>query len=120
MKSPLPASVEQRALEFIDQGMEIMDAVKAAFEAEEKFIASLLGSNGLSKTGEQVAEVLSERVYHKIRSSGSKAEVAYNPRYVEYAKSKGMTPEQALDSDGSMMEFLLWRPSEHNTIRRDE
>lgn len=38
----IPASITERALVLIENGMEVMEAVKLAFEQEQKFISEMI------------------------------------------------------------------------------
>lgn len=62
----LPESIVMRAEAHILKGVDAMEAIKLAFEEEEKMIVSMLSGSYLNKKGQQVAEVLSRAVYNRI------------------------------------------------------
>jgi hypothetical protein len=68
MQDLLPKSITERALNFMAQGQEPIEAVKLAFQEEENFIASMLSGSFLSKKGHSVAAILSKSVYDKINN----------------------------------------------------
>lgn len=51
-------------------------------------------------------EALSERVYNLIPKRTTKL---WNPRFVRYAASRNMTPDEALAADGNMSNYLCWK-----------
>lgn len=70
----LPKSIEQRALNFMEQGNDSIDSVRMAFEEEENTM--YIAAYGVDmKTGQLKRDVqkeliskMSERVYNKLKS----------------------------------------------------
>lgn len=56
----------------------------------------------------EVSAAIARSVYDSIRATNPVAK--YQPRYIAYAKAHGKTPEEMLASDGSMVNFLCWKP----------
>jgi hypothetical protein len=67
MTNLLPASIEQRAIELIQNGFEPLEAVKRAIENENRMIDSLFGgSNYLTHRGKIANEYASDKFWNRI------------------------------------------------------
>ena len=64
----LPASIEFRALNFMSQGMDAIEAVKQALIEETNFIGSLINSSSkLTSRGQIAADYTFNRVCRKLK-----------------------------------------------------
>jgi hypothetical protein len=55
---------------------------------------------------DEACRILSLRIY---RSIPKNAEKQWNPRFVRYATSRGMKPDEVLAADGNMTGYLCWK-----------
>lgn len=57
-------------------------------------------------------EFIGAQVYQRIRDTiPADAAQRFQPRFVAYAESQGMTPAEVLKRDGSMTNFICWASS---------
>lgn len=61
----LPETIEMRAMNHINKGVEIIEAVKLAIEEELNFLASLYDGGFVSERGNKVTEIMSNRIWKK-------------------------------------------------------
>lgn len=63
----LPASIELRAMKMIENGMDILEAVKAAILEENRMIDSCLADGGfLSAKGKVANEYTANKFYNRV------------------------------------------------------
>jgi hypothetical protein len=59
-----------------------------------------------------VCEFIGAQVYHRIRDAiPADAARRWQPRFLAYAASQGLTPEAVLKRDGNMTNFICWASS---------
>lgn len=56
----------------------------------------------------EIAEMMSDMVYHEIVTLQGPMKPRWNPNYVEYAREHGKTPDEMIESESSMVNYLCW------------
>jgi hypothetical protein len=70
MTNLLPSSIEYRATQLMLQGVEALEAVKMAIDAENKMIDSLFGGDGfLTERGKVALEYTANKFYNKVNAA---------------------------------------------------